>query len=740
MGRILICGHKSFVAKGLDSKLEAFGSDYDCFSRGAEQRIGRIVTGDIMNMISNKYLSDYDVVVNFIVLKDSSIEDNLRYIASLVQFCKMRKVKKILHFSSISVYPPECNEISEDSTISEFHSSMSGYAATKIAVDNFLLNISDPILDIKFVRPGYVYANDIAIAKSGLVKKIFGINILLSDSKATLPIVRRSKLHDALISLINSDTEQKVFLFLESTLKTTKLNFVRDQWNVLLFKLPKRLVLLFARFLFFFKIINYFTHVKIVNLFKVIVYKNEFTQNVLNVNFGRTKHCVIGAGAYGSYICNALSRQYPHDDIYLFDVGDMYIKDEKSIGFLSRIKSSYSGLQKGRFFGFGGATTKWGGQLFLFGDNDFLNPSNFLKDIIELNKKWNNVVFEKFNLRSHNEDQKLVDNLFVKTGIWLSYFRRNLFRYFSVCKIKRLKIYSNSRVVKFNMSNDQIDSIEAINHEGGGTKMKFDYYFLTAGAFESTRILLNSNLISSEVVNFSDHVSQKVFKIKSGTLIGNVDLAFTIDRASLVTKRYVGEIDGVSFFCHPIYNSEFPFFQNFKKLLFGKKISFDLFLNIIKDIPSCISFAWSIIVRKKMYVYKNEYYLQIDIENFHDFGQVRLIENLDKWGQKGVEVDFITNSKTEDIFKIAKSKIKNVLDENNVSYEIVSEKTTTEKYEDTYHPYGLYSNFSSIETFFGKYKNLLVANTGILPRAGGINSTCAVFPVIEEYINNYISN
>jgi hypothetical protein len=31
---------------------------------------------------------------------------------------------------------------------------------------------------------------------------------------------------------------------------------------------------------------------------------------------------------------------------------------------------------------------------------------------------------------------------------------------------------------------------------------------------------------------------------------------------------------------------------------------------------------------------------------------------------------------------------------------------------------------------------MLVVNTGILPRAGGINSTCAVFPLIEEFIDS----
>lgn len=46
-------------------------------------------------------------------------------------------------------------------------------------------------------------------------------------------------------------------------------------------------------------------------------------------------------------------------------------------------------------------------------------------------------------------------------------------------------------------------------------------------------------------------------------------------------------------------------------------------------------------------------------------------------------------------------------------------------------------NFTSIDDYFTKFQNMLVVNSGILPRAGGINSTAAMFPVVEEYINRY---
>ena len=47
------------------------------------------------------------------------------------------------------------------------------------------------------------------------------------------------------------------------------------------------------------------------------------------------------------------------------------------------------------------------------------------------------------------------------------------------------------------------------------------------------------------------------------------------------------------------------------------------------------------------------------------------------------------------------------------------------------------SNYDSAEDYFSTYGNMLVVTTGILPRIGGINPTAALFPVIDEFINNW---
>lgn len=92
--------------------------------------------------------------------------------------------------------------------------------------------------------------------------------------------------------------------------------------------------------------------------------------------------------------------------------------------------------------------------------------------------------------------------------------------------------------------------------------------------------------------------------------------------------------------------------------------------------------------------------------------------------------------KTGELFAKARAIVKEYLDNNGVEYEELPFSTTAEHYEDVYHPFGMFSDFESIDDYFSHFNNMLVVNTGVLPRAGGINSTCAVLPLVEEYINN----
>jgi nucleoside-diphosphate-sugar epimerase len=736
--KILLCGNNSFAAKGLYDKLQNAGLQVDCFTRGEDSLIGNTVTGNVFQLAENENLAlSYDIVINFIIIKNETIEENLRYIKSLDRFCKERSVKRLIHISSTSVYPNDLKFVNEESEIETDPERKGGYASIKVAVDQYLLN-HKLSYDLVFIRPGFIVSPEQKSSITGIgILLPLNFILLLGDKKSSLPIIDRDLFHEAVVRITLKENPEKVYLILENS-NGTKYKFLRRQNKKIIVSMPKKVATFSAEVAKRLRVISMKQFLQVLGLFKNTCYDSSASECNLNYSFVKDSICVIGAGAYGSYLINTLCEKYPTAQIILFDVGDSKIKSEKEIGYKSNIlKSAYAGLSKGRFFGFGGATAKWGGQLLTFSKNDFQSPNQYLSDIIFINEKYKEDILKRFGIKNTFIEKHLNDNLYIKTGIWLSYFSRNLFYYFKISKKKNVQIIENARVIKIQTEGKRVLGIEFLK-DGVFKKVTFNHYFLTAGAFESNRILLNSGLMNTDKCSFSDHLSQKVFKIKNSTIIGTEDYAFAVNGASLVTKRIIGEIDGVSFYANPIFNSEFPFFQNLKQILFKYDFSLSLLRNILVDVPNVIAFSWSILVKKKIYVYKNEWYLYIDIENPSTSSFIKLSSDTDAFDQAALDVNFTLSEKASYTYEKAKEIIKEYLKINEVTFEECSDKIHVEKSEDTYHPYGMMCEFNSIEDYFKYFQNMLVINTGILPRAGGINTTAVGFPLIEEYISNYL--
>ena len=450
------------------------------------------------------------------------------------------------------------------------------------------------------------------------------------------------------------------------------------------------------------------------------------------------KIAVLGAGTYGSYVINSLLEKYPESEITLFDVGDKKVKSEKEIGFLSNLKKAmYKGLTDGRYFGYGGASDKWGGQLLTYSDNDYAHPDGFMQDVIRLDKQAKDDVLAKFKIENKFPESHVSDKLFTKTGVWLSALHRNFFTWFRISKRKQVQILSHCRVVRLKSKNGRdIDAV--VYKENGIEKTKsFDFYFLTAGAFESVRILLSSGLTKTDKVHFSDHLSQRVFKIRKTTKIGNEDFVFRMRGTSLITKRLIGEVNDCSFYVHPVFNLKFPFFESVKEILFKHHFEWRYVWNVFKDIPNVIGFAWAVLVLRRMYVMNNEWFLYIDIENPSTESFVRLSKENDKFGVPGLDVYYEAGKDAERIFESAKAIAIEHLDACGTDYEVLAEKINVQTCEDIYHPYGMF-DFESADDYYSRWNNMLVVTTGCLSRSGGINPTASLLPVIDEFVNNHL--
>lgn len=450
------------------------------------------------------------------------------------------------------------------------------------------------------------------------------------------------------------------------------------------------------------------------------------------------KICVIGAGTYGSYIINSLQNKYPEAEITLFEAGSKQIKSEEEIGYISKCqKAIYKGLTHGRFFGFGGTSAKWGGQLLTFSRNDFRDPIGFLKEIVDLNIKFKESILKKFNIKNNYEEIKYPNGISLKTGVWLSFFSRNFYKHFKIAKRNNIQIISDARVSHFQIKSD--NSVNKVFFYKGDKIQEsvFDYYFLACGAFEASRILLNSNVIQSNKIFFSDHIAKKIFKISKGSKIGEIDFAFQIINTSLITRRFIGEIEGFSYYAHPVFNNDFPFFQSLKELLFKKNFSIKAIVNLFKNIPQALVFIYSIIIKKRIYVKDGEWFLFIDIENPTKTSYVELSDQKDEYGLLGLNVHYEVDELAINIYNQAYKHVKQILINSNTVFEDCFDEIQVDTCEDIYHPYGMFSDYDSVKEYFNEYPNMLVVNTGILPRAGSINPTGAVLPLIDEFIENY---
>lgn len=737
--RILICGYKSFAAEGLASLLIASGHSVDCFTRGIEQKSSNIITGDVFQLHTNRYLEkEYDILINFIIIKNESIQENLRFLSSLNEYCN-KNVKNLLHISSVSVYKNEEIRVQEGTEI-EFDITKKGsYAAIKVVSDAFLLK-QNKKYSLSFLRPGFIVSSGKESSKAGICVKLpLNFALLLGNKKTSLPLIDRGRMHLAIDKICKSPNKLPCYLLLENR-GGTKVSFLRQQFKGVIFQLPSWLILPTALLLNKIQILNNTKYWQIKGLFKETYFDSSVTEANLQMSLAHRSTCVIGSGVYGSYAIRTITDKYPNANITLLEVGNNNIKNEKEMGFSTKLlNEKYTGLSDGRYFGLGGTSTRWGGQLLFFTKNDFKKPIPFIEGIIEITDRYKVKILKKFKIINKFEERRINDDQFSKTGLWLGYFDRNIFKFFKINKFQNVKIEQNARVVKLISKGNKIVAAE-IEKQKKVKIVYFDTFILAAGAFESNRILLQSGLIGEDKIYFSDHLSKKVFKIKGNSRIGEVDFKFKVSGSALITKRIIGEIGDCSYFANPIYNADFPFFQNFKKLLFKKEINSKMISTMVFDLPFVVKFFYAMVVKKEVYVYKNTWDLYIDIENPKSNSFIALGENNKQSLVRDLDIYFdLDREKIAEIYLKAIDEVKKLLLLNKIQFELLSDNFSFEKVEDTYHPYNMaLSDSEDLKSFYNRYDSLLVVNTGILPRAGGINITAALFPIIDNYVDTLL--
>jgi hypothetical protein len=144
---------------------------------------------------------------------------------------------------------------------------------------------------------------------------------------------------------------------------------------------------------------------------------------------------------------------------------------------------------------------------------------------------------------------------------------------------------------------------------------------------------------------------------------------------------------------------------------------------------------WKVVIERKMFVKNNIWSFYLDIENPFLKNSIRLAQKKDRLGIDTLEVDYRINEDASLLLSKIEERIDEYLLANKVQFEKNMNTLNADSYEDIYHPYGMF-DFKSMTDYETRWNGLLVVSTGVLPRAGGINPTAALFPVIENFIEN----
>lgn len=215
MSKILICGSTSFAAQGIFERLIEAGHDIITFNRGEENRNGNSITGDVNNISSNKFIDDnIDVIINYLLVKNATIEENIEYIRNLLTLCKKANVKHLIHFSSMSVYKASEKLINENAHIETDPKKKGDYGAWKVATENYLLENKIDGLRLSLLRPGFILGE-------GLVNPIVGNAfrtpwnklMLYGTKKTIMPLISRESVHQTVTKILTTNSDQPVNIY-----------------------------------------------------------------------------------------------------------------------------------------------------------------------------------------------------------------------------------------------------------------------------------------------------------------------------------------------------------------------------------------------------------------------------------------------------------------------------------------------------------------------------------------------
>ncbi len=462
----------------------------------------------------------------------------------------------------------------------------------------------------------------------------------------------------------------------------------------------------------------------------------------------KKKICIIGCGTFGSYLLKRLLEKHGDGlDITVVEIGNRKTQSESEIG-LDSIAEFSKVSKDGRYFGFGGTSARWGGQVLFFDERDNPAGDKTWNEIVRINQRHKATVLK--NLLGEDLDFQ-EDKSNIKTGVWLKYAKRNLFKRLAKHELGRIKLMPDQRVVDFKLEGEKLAAVICRSKDGQVAEVPADTFYLTAGALESCRLLLILNqkigLLDGTDLgnNFGDHISTELFTVHGANpVINGVDFTPKLRKGSLVTQRMIVQTDdGVVGFLHCVFNKDIKAFKFLKELMFGKRSTTVTFSEFVSGFVFLFQFVFHLLFKNKLYVDKNQWSVQLDMEQpVPNNNSLRLSEQKDKYGEAVLHIDWDISKKDLAYIAEMRKKVEQMLKKNGLEYTpLYNPASTNNKVEDVYHPVGcarVGHDAGAVVNYNCRVKgisNLYHFSTGIFPSAKSINPSAAVLCFIEECLN-----
>lgn len=200
--RILVLASSSFAAANLPSSLRQAGHEVWTFNRSPTAHASAFdLHGPYENLtVLTAALGRCDVIINFAIVKNGTIEQNIALADQIMVAARALDVKRFIHISSISVLPSITGPLNEEAEA--VAARWKGiYSRVKAAVETHVIELwTHAELDV--VRPGFILAPGLVDSMVGTGKLLPTGQVMgLGNRRTVIMLVHRDTVDVALVKI-----------------------------------------------------------------------------------------------------------------------------------------------------------------------------------------------------------------------------------------------------------------------------------------------------------------------------------------------------------------------------------------------------------------------------------------------------------------------------------------------------------------------------------------------------------